>query len=118
MSTSAISCAKGCLCAKTTEWPTEIAAFTKQRRLKLVLVQVSICKICLNAQNEVSPMLLHEVNCTSRVWSLVMHLVKSISGEASLAQKQGPLTNDKMLDVLEKGIPAVLDRDLAIDLKC
>lgn len=61
-------------------------------------------------------MLLHEENCTLRVWSLVMHLIKSISGEVSSAQRQGPRRTVKMLDVLEKVTPPFHDGNLAVDL--
>ena len=115
-SASTISCTKGCLCPKTARSSTIVAAFTRQRRLKLVLMQAGNCKICLSAQNEVSLVLLHEENCTLRVWSLVMHLIKSISGEVSSAQRQGPRRTVKMLDVLEKVTPPFHDGNLAVDL--
>jgi len=58
-----------------------------------------ICTNCRGAQNEVSLVPLHEENYLSRVWSLIVLLVKSTSGEISNVT------------------PAVHDGDPAIDLE-
>ena len=54
-------------------------------------------------------MLPHEENCTSRVWSLIVILIKSISGEVSPSQKQGPRRTVKYSMGWIKHLPLMME---------
>jgi hypothetical protein len=61
---------------------------------------------------------LHEENYISRVWSLVMHPIKSISDRAIFDAEARINTSGKLLDALEKVAPPVRGGYLAINLYC
>ena len=88
-SESTISGTINCLCAKFTRSSIKTTAFVRQRRIKLILLQVDICRSSYSAQNDVSLTSLYKLNCMLRVWSLVMYLIKLMSDETLSTQKQG-----------------------------